>query len=186
MDTLTYILILLVVVLVYAGLVVLVVKKCYVSVGVDEALIKTGVGAPEVRVGGGMLVLPVVHQVERLSLVWQPLEYPFREPPMQFADQRAALTITVWIAVDSTEDAILEAAQDFGSQAGEVELLNRLYRDSIKLVIEKSARRASLDTWLTHSPELPANLWQEIQQVLEGCHVLQRGTMQPSDQSDLS
>ncbi|MHA2063728.1 MAG: SPFH domain-containing protein, partial [Candidatus Thorarchaeota archaeon] len=44
------------------------VKSFYVVPEADEALIKTGGSSPVVSVGGGMMVIPLFHQVARMSL----------------------------------------------------------------------------------------------------------------------
>ena len=41
-----------------------VIKKCYLVVGPDKAIVKTGWGAMDVTTAGGMLVFPVVNKVE--------------------------------------------------------------------------------------------------------------------------
>ena len=168
--------------LVLIALMLLFLNRCYMVVGVNQAIVKTGFGAAHVTVGGGTLVFPVINQIQVVSLVWQPVEIRMNGPLLRFADQSLAVTITVWIAVDTTEPAIIEAAQDFGSQAGELEHVQKLYRDPIGRVIEKAAAEVDASAWLVQAPEIHGQLMQAIESVLEGCHVVHRATLQPSSE----
>ncbi|MBT3401417.1 MAG: hypothetical protein HN420_15675 [Rhodospirillaceae bacterium] len=46
----------------------LMMKRFYQRAAADEALVRTGSGGTKVSIGGGMIVLPVLHQIMRVSL----------------------------------------------------------------------------------------------------------------------
>ena len=44
------------------------ISRFYRRCGADEALVRTGSGGNKVVIGGGVVVLPVLHQLSRVSL----------------------------------------------------------------------------------------------------------------------
>ncbi len=94
------------------------VKKFYKRASADEALVRTGSGGVKVVIGGGMMVLPVFHQIMRVSLRTITLTVQrFGQHALVTADKiKACCTMELYIKVDDTEEAVVTAARSFGSR----------------------------------------------------------------------
>ncbi|MGE0712793.1 MAG: SPFH domain-containing protein [Planctomycetota bacterium] len=96
----------------------LLVKRFYQKCSADEALVKTGMGGTKVVIGGGMLVLPVLQQVMRVSLrtITLTVERSGRLALVTADKIKACCTMELYIKVDDTEEAVVAAARSFGSR----------------------------------------------------------------------
>ncbi len=93
-----------------------VLAKFYQRAGADEALVRTGSGGERVVIGGGVTVLPVMHQVMRVSLKSVALMVA-REGrnALVTADKiKANVTTELYVKVEPTKDDVLAAARSFG------------------------------------------------------------------------
>ncbi|RMG08209.1 MAG: hypothetical protein D6731_22295, partial [Planctomycetota bacterium] len=93
-------------------------KRFYHRASADEALVRTGSGGTRVVIGGGMMVLPVLHQVMRVSLRTITLTVErFGEAALVTADKiKACCEMELYIKVDDTEEGVVAAARSFGSR----------------------------------------------------------------------
>ncbi|MBL4849068.1 MAG: hypothetical protein JKY65_26385 [Planctomycetes bacterium] len=96
----------------------LLVKRFYQKCSADEAIVRTGMGGTNVVIGGGMLVLPVLQQVMRVSLRTITLTVERSDSlALVTADKiKACCTMELYIKVDDTEEAVVSAARSFGSR----------------------------------------------------------------------
>ena len=95
-----------------------VIKKCYLVVGPDKAIVKTGWGAMDVTTAGGMLVFPVVNKVEYMDLTLKSFEISRQgsEGLICKDNIRADIKVAFFIRVDSDESQMKEVAQSIGAQ----------------------------------------------------------------------
>ncbi|MGB7348003.1 MAG: SPFH domain-containing protein, partial [Pirellulaceae bacterium] len=95
-----------------------VVKSCYLVVGPDKAIVKTGWGAMEVTTAGGMLVYPVINQVEYMDLTLKSFEIARQgsEGLICKDNIRADIKVAFFIRVDSSEEQMKEVAQSIGAK----------------------------------------------------------------------
>jgi len=102
--------------------------KCYKRASADEALVRTGSGGTKVVVGGGILSLPVLHQIMRVSLrtVTLTVERQAKQALVTKDKIKACCTMELYIKVDPTEEAITSAAQSFGSKNVEAAVLSEI------------------------------------------------------------
>ena len=98
--------------------VALLVKRFYQKAGADEALVRTGMGGTKVVIGGGILVLPVLQQVMRVSLrtITLTVERSGRLALVTADKIKACCTMELYMKVDDTEEAVIAAARSFGSR----------------------------------------------------------------------
>lgn len=96
----------------------LMMKRFYQRAAADEGLVRTGAGGTKVVIGGGMLCLPVLHQVMRVSLRTITLTVErFGDAALVTADKiKACCTMELYIKVDDTEEGVVTAARSFGSR----------------------------------------------------------------------
>jgi uncharacterized membrane protein YqiK len=93
-------------------------SRFYQRAAADEALVRTGSGGTRVSIGGGMLVLPVLHEIMRVSLRTITLTVErFGDHALVTADKiKACCTMELYIKVDDTQEAVITAARSFGSR----------------------------------------------------------------------
>jgi uncharacterized membrane protein YqiK len=106
----------------------IVIARFYQRASADEALVRTGSGGAKVVIGGGILCLPVLHQVMRVSLrtVTLTVERVGKQALVTRDKIKAICTMELYIKVDPTEDAIVKAAQSFGSKNVDAGVLSEI------------------------------------------------------------
>ena len=155
---------------------VAVINRCYLVVPADKAIVRSGMGPIEVATAGGMLVYPVIHRVDYMSLQWQPVTIDFASSnPLTFSDSKTYEgKVTVWVSIDTTETSIVEAAQSLGERAGDPNAVNELYRESMKQTIRKVVRDIDHAAWLDNLPEVPSDLMKALCDDVEPFHMVHR------------
>lgn len=107
------------------ALMAIVLSRFYVRASADEALVRTGSGGVKVVIGGGILSLPVLHQVMRVSLrtVTLTVKRLGKEALVTKDKIKACCTMELYLKVDTANDGIIKAAQSFGTQNVEANTL---------------------------------------------------------------
>jgi uncharacterized membrane protein YqiK len=106
----------------------LILARFYQRASADEAIVRTGQGGTKVVIGGGILNLPVIHQIMRVSLRTVTLTVK-RENKQALVTKdkiKAQCTMELYIRVDNSEDAIKLAAQSFGARNVEAGVLSEI------------------------------------------------------------
>ncbi len=114
----------------FGVIVVSVIRKCYLVVGPDRAIVKTGIGGMEVTSGGGMLVYPVINQHEYMDLTLKSFEIAREgsEGLICKDNIRADIKVAFFIRVDSDEAQMKEVAQSIGAKrCSELNTLRELF-----------------------------------------------------------
>jgi uncharacterized membrane protein YqiK len=106
----------------------LVLARFYVRASADEAIVRTGQGGTKVVIGGGILNLPVIHQVMRVSLrtVVLNVERVGKQALVTADKIKACCTMELYIRVDNTDEGIKTAAQSFGARNVEAGVLSEI------------------------------------------------------------
>ncbi|WP_261364332.1 flotillin family protein [Stieleria tagensis] len=105
-------------------------KKCYMVVGPDKAIVKTGLGDMKVTTGGGMLIYPVVQRYELMDLSLKSFEISRQgsEGLICRDNIRADIKVAFFIRVDSSEEEMKEVAGAIGAKrCSEIETLRELF-----------------------------------------------------------
>jgi flotillin len=94
------------------------VSRCYRRCGADEALVRTGTGGNKVYIGGGALVLPVVHELLRVSLrsVKLLVERSGKNALVTGDKIKANVATELYIKVEPLKEDVLAAARSFGER----------------------------------------------------------------------
>jgi uncharacterized membrane protein YqiK len=106
------------------------IKKCYMVVGPDQAIVKTGMGKMDVVTGGGMLVVPVIHRYELMDLSLKSFEISRQgsEGLICKDNIRADIKVAFFIRVDSSEEEMKEVAASIGARrCSEIDTLRELF-----------------------------------------------------------
>jgi uncharacterized membrane protein YqiK len=106
------------------------VKKCYMVVGPDMAIVKTGWGEMNVVTGGGMLVLPIIHRYELMDLSLKSFEISRQgsEGLICRDNIRADIKVAFFIRVDSSIAEMKEVAASIGARrCSEIDTLRELF-----------------------------------------------------------
>jgi len=106
----------------------LVLSRFYQRASADEALVRTGSGGPKVVIGGGILCLPVLHQIMRVSLRTVTLTVQRQGAQALVTDDKikACCTMELYIKVDPEKEAIIKAAQSFGAKNVDAGVLSEI------------------------------------------------------------
>nr|AKB95195.1 Inner membrane protein YqiK [uncultured bacterium] len=105
-------------------------KKCYVIVGPDKAIVKTGFGGLDVTTAGGSFVIPLFHHKEFMDLTLKSFEISRQgsEGLICKDNIRADIKVAFFIRVDSSEEEMKEVAQSIGAKrCSELETLRELF-----------------------------------------------------------
>lgn len=98
----------------YVAFLVLLVRNTFVRAAADEALVRTGMGGSKVVIGGGILVLPTLHEQLRVSL--RVLSLGLEVPGLLTADGASGqAALHLQLRVPPREEAVLAAARCYGA-----------------------------------------------------------------------
>jgi uncharacterized membrane protein YqiK len=92
--------------------------KFYRRCGADEALVRTGAGGTQVRLGGGILVIPVLHQLMRVSLrsLKLSVERSAKNALVTRDKIKANVTTELYVKVEPVKEDVMSAARSFGER----------------------------------------------------------------------
>ncbi len=105
-------------------------KKCYVIVGPDKAIVKSGFGGLNVTTAGGALIVPLFHRKEFMDLTLKSFEISRQgsEGLICHDNIRADIKVAFFIRVDNSDDEMKEVAQSIGAKrCSELETLRELF-----------------------------------------------------------
>ncbi|WP_390621756.1 flotillin family protein [Roseiconus nitratireducens] len=105
-------------------------KKCYMVVGPDTAIVKTGAGPMKVVTGGGMLVVPVINRYELMDLSLKSFEISRQgsEGLICRDNIRADIKVAFFIRVDSSIEEMKVVAASIGARrCSEIDTLRELF-----------------------------------------------------------
>lgn len=130
---------------------VAVVFKLYRKASANMAFVRTGMGGVKVVRDGGILVVPVVHQVIPVSLETMRLNVERRGPHALITKDnlRVDLSAEFYIKVQANEEDILQAARSLGSRNVEPHAVSELVQE--KLVSALRTVAATKDLVELHS-----------------------------------
>jgi uncharacterized membrane protein YqiK len=94
------------------------IAKFYRRCGADEALVRTGAGGNKVVIGGGIMVYPILHQLQRVSLrsVKLSVERAGRMALVTADKIKANVSTELFIKVEPLGEDVLAAARSFGER----------------------------------------------------------------------
>ncbi|KAA1262051.1 Inner membrane protein YqiK [Rubripirellula obstinata] len=105
-------------------------KKCYIVVGPDKAIIKSGISGLDVYTAEGTFVVPLFHRYEFMDLTLKSFEISRQgsEGLICRDNIRADIKVAFFIRVDSSKDEMKVVAQSIGAKrCSELETMRELF-----------------------------------------------------------
>ena len=105
-------------------------KKCFIIVGPDQAIVKSGSGGLKVSTNNGAFIIPLLHRYEFMDLTLKSFEIARQgsEGLICRDNIRADIKVAFFIRVDSSNEQIKEVAQSIGAKrCSEIDTLRELF-----------------------------------------------------------
>jgi flotillin len=105
-------------------------KKCYIVVGPDKAIVKSGISGLDVYTASGTFVVPLFHRYDFMDLTLKSFEISRQgsEGLICCDNIRADIKVAFFIRVDNTPEEMKEVAQAIGARrCSELETLRELF-----------------------------------------------------------
>jgi uncharacterized membrane protein YqiK len=125
----------------------LVVTRLYKKTKASEAFVRTGAGGISVIRDGGALILPVLHELVRVSLQTIKLEV-IRENQDALITQdklRADVRAEFFVRVQPDRDSVLQAARSLGDAMSHPQLVKALIEDKLVSALRTAAASKTLE-----------------------------------------
>jgi flotillin len=171
----------------FAGI-LLTITKLYVKTKASEAFVRTGMGGMKVIKDGGSLVIPVIHQIVRVTLQTIRLEVSREggENSMFTQDKlRADIRAEFFVRVQPDDDAIKNAARSFGDQMMVAEHVKKLIEDKLVSALRTVAATKTLEQLNSERDEFMKQVTQLITPDLaHNGLTLETATISKLDQTD--
>ena len=128
-------------IVIIGGGILILFSQFYRTVGPEEALVITGSGGLRAVTGRGVIVIPILHRIEKMDLSVKRIEIARRgEQGLICKDNmRADIEVAFFVRVNNTRDDIVQVAQSLGTKrasevAGLIELFDAKFSEALKTV----------------------------------------------------
>lgn len=154
----------------------------------DISFVRTGFGGEKVVMGGGALVLPILHDITEVNMNTLRLEVTrARERSLITKDRmRVELTVEVYVRVAPTEEAVAIAARSLGSRTMNAEQLKDLIQGRFVDAMGGAAAKMTLEHIHEHRQAFVKEVKQEVAEslALDGLE-LESVSLTSLDQTDI-
>ena len=125
----------------------LVITRLYVKTKASEAFVRTGMGGLKVIQDGGALVIPVIHQIVRVSLETLRLDVGREGPDALITNDklRADVRAEFYVRVQPDEESIRNAARSLGDKMGDASAVRALVEDKLVSALRTVAATKNLE-----------------------------------------
>jgi uncharacterized membrane protein YqiK len=125
----------------------LVVTRLYVKTKASEAFVRTGMGGMKVIQDGGALVVPIVHQIVRVSLETLRLDVGREGPDALITNDklRADVRAEFYVRVQPDEESIRNAARSLGDRMHDASAVRALVEDKLVSALRTVAATKNLE-----------------------------------------
>jgi flotillin len=125
----------------------LVITRLYVKTKASEAFVRTGMGGLCVIQDGGALVIPVVHQIVRVSLETLRLDVGREGPDALITNDklRADVRAEFYVRVQPDVESIRNAARSLGERMGDASAVRSLVEDKLVSALRTVAATKNLE-----------------------------------------
>jgi flotillin len=158
-------------VLVFAVLAMLgALAKWYRKASADEALIRTGRGGKEVRIDRGILVIPLLHEVSRVSLstIRLHVQRVGRRDSVVTKDKiRANVIAEFYLRVQPDPEAVLKAARSLGARGMSADSMKELFEGKVTDVLRSVAANKTFNELHMHRKTFAEEVKNQILHDLE-------------------
>jgi uncharacterized membrane protein YqiK len=151
--------------LVIISSILLIVTELYVKSRADEALVRTGNGGAKVVLDGGILVIPVIHELIRVPLAEMKIEVNRTggERALITGDNlRADIQAEFYVKVDPSKEAVKAAAQALGVRLADPGAIKAIIEEKLVSALRNVAAKKTLFELHTDRDEFVG----EVQKIL--------------------
>jgi uncharacterized membrane protein YqiK len=133
----------------------LVITRLYVKTKASEAFVRTGMGGMRVIKDGGAIVVPVIHQIVKISLRTLRLDVGREGPDALITKDklRADIKAEFFVRVMPDDDSIKNAARSFGEHMDDESFVARLVEDKLISALRTIAATKTLEELNTQRDE---------------------------------
>jgi len=165
----------------------LVVTRLYVKTKASEAFVRTGMGGLKVVQDGGALVIPVLHQIVRISLETLRLEVGREGPDALITNDklRADVRAEFYVRVQPEEESVRAAARSLGEKMGNAAAVRALVEDKLVSALRTVAATKNLEELNTERDRFMEQVMQIVTPDLaHNGLTLETATISKLDQTD--
>jgi flotillin len=133
----------------------MVITRLYVKTKASEAFVRTGMGGMRVIKDGGSIVIPVIHQIVKISLQTLRLDVGREGPDALITKDklRADIKAEFFVRVMPDEDSIKNAARSFGEHMDDERYVSKLVEDKLISALRTIAATKTLEELNTQRDE---------------------------------
>src|SRR5215468_6385375 len=133
----------------------MVITRLYVKTKASEAFVRTGMGGMHVIKDGGAIVVPVIHQIVRISLRTLRLDVGREGPDALITKDklRADIKAEFFVRVMPDDDSIKNAARSFGEHMDDERYVGKLVEDKLISALRTVAATKTLEELNTQRDE---------------------------------
>jgi flotillin len=134
-------------VLAFFSSMLMVITRLYVKTKASEAFVRTGMGGMRVIKDGGSIVVPVIHQIVRISLRTLRLDVGREGPDALITKDklRADIKAEFFVRVMPDDDSIKNAARSFGEHMDDERYVSKLVEDKLISALRTIAATKTLE-----------------------------------------
>ena len=165
----------------------LVITRLYVKTKASEAFVRTGMGGLTVIQDGGALVIPVIHQIVRVSLETLRLDVGREGPDALITSDklRADVRAEFYVRVQPDVDSIRNAARSLGEKMGDASSVRALVEDKLVSALRTVAATKNLEELNTERDRFMEQVMQIVTPDLaHNGLTLETATISKLDQTD--
>lgn len=164
-----------------------VIARLYVRTKASESFVRTGMGGMRVIKDGGALVIPVIHQLVRISLQTIRLEVNRQGVDALITKDklRADIRAEFFVRVQPDDNSIESAARSFGEQMGDHRHVASLVEDKLVSALRQVAATRTLEELNTKRDEFMKEVRNIVtEDLLHNGLTLETATISKLDQTD--
>ncbi|HET7506404.1 MAG TPA: SPFH domain-containing protein, partial [Kofleriaceae bacterium] len=131
------------------------ITRLYMKTKASEAFVRTGMGGMRVIKDGGSLVVPVIHQIVKISLRTLRLDVGREGPDALITKDklRADIKAEFFVRVMPDDDSIKNAARSFGEHMDDERYVSKLVEDKLISALRTIAATKTLEELNTQRDE---------------------------------
>jgi len=133
----------------------MIITRLYVKTKASEAFVRTGMGGMRVIKDGGSIVIPVIHQIVKISLRTLRLDVGREGPDALITKDklRADIKAEFFVRVMPDDDSIKNAARSFGEHMDDERYVGKLVEDKLISALRTVAATKTLEELNTQRDE---------------------------------
>ncbi|HZJ67914.1 MAG TPA: SPFH domain-containing protein [Kofleriaceae bacterium] len=133
----------------------MIITRLYVKTKASEAFVRTGMGGMRVIKDGGAIVIPVIHQIVKISLQTLRLDVGREGPDALITKDklRADIKAEFFVRVMPDDDSIKNAARSFGEHMDDERYVSKLVEDKLISALRTIAATKTLEELNTQRDE---------------------------------